>query len=160
LQAGDDLLRPRRRPALEPIEVVPEHGADAVRGTRVGAAGASEQHAGALAREVAAGGARGGPRPAGPPPRHELPRGDAAQAGRRDAPLDRVETDLAQEAAPAGIDPVGSLALLGEVVLDAPALRGDFLDGIDAVADVLPVALQVLRLGEHASHADDGDRFF
>ena len=41
-----------------------------------------------------------------------------------------------------------------------PAIRGDFGDGIHAIAEQFPKGLRIWRLREAATQTDDRDRFF
>ena len=53
---------------------------------------------------------------------------------------------------------VGALRVPVVVIVDLPVGGRDFGDGVDAVANVGPVGVPVVRLGEKAADADDGQR--
>ncbi len=57
-----------------------------------------------------------------------------------------------------GIGAVGGLGIAIKVIGEFPVGFGNFRDGIDAIADIGPVACQALRLGEQAPYSDDGHR--
>ena len=63
-----------------------------------------------------------------------------------------------EEAAAARVGPVGRLGVGVEVVLGPPVGRRDLGDRVEPVADVGPVARQVVGLGEQAAHSDDRHR--
>ena len=85
---------------------------------------------------------------------------DANRLARRNAEELGVELgDVPQKPAPARVHLAGHGGIGIVVVVDVPAVGGDFLDGVDAIAKRLPKGLGILAAWEPASHADHRDRF-
>ena len=92
------------------------------------------------------------------------PRGDEAEELGRVGGVEVVganpeiqgrEVDRVEEPALLDVGLVGRFGVGVVVVLGPPVRRGDVGDGVDAAADVGPVAGQAVGLGEQAAHADD-----
>ena len=75
----------------------------------------------------------------------------------RDAELGRVEGYGRQKPTPVAIDVVGCFGIGIVKVVELEMARRWVADTIDAVEQVAPKDLDILGLGEHAGHADDGD---
>ncbi len=87
----------------------------------------------------------------------ELDGVDRLQRVRRDAILSGVEDHRINEAAPTGVNLVTGLRIFVEVEPPIPALEWHFGNAVGLVEDVFPEGLQIRRLREHATHADNGD---
>ena len=66
---------------------------------------------------------------------------------------------LIEKAAPARVHFARSLRVRIVERVEVEAIRGNFGDGIHAVAQQLPERLRVVGAGKPAADADDGDRF-
>ena len=79
---------------------------------------------------------------------------------RRDAKEMSIElVHLLEEAAPASVHFARSLRIWIVKGVEVEAIRGNFRDGIHAVAQQLPESYRVVGAGKPAADADDGDRF-
>ena len=90
--------------------------------------------------------------------RHLLDGVDEACHRRRDAETFRVEDEVGDEAADAGVRLVGDGLVGIPVERRIPALAGHLDDAIEAGHEVLPEAGDRRAPGETAAEADDGDR--
>ncbi len=74
----------------------------------------------------------------------------------RDVEFHRIEIDRGDKSAPLTVGAVGALLVLVVIILHLPMGLRDIGDRVDAVDDVRPVGLLVIRLWKETADADDG----
>ena len=52
---------------------------------------------------------------------------------------------------------IGFIDVFRIVLIDIPAIRGNFTDGVDAIFKVFPKTVIILRTGKTAAYPNDGD---